>query len=105
MLTITDKASEKAMAILAIEGKDNWGIRIYVAGTGCCGPTYGLNLQEDQMPNDEVVEKNGLRVFVDKDLYKTLSGMQLDYYADGNIEGFIFTGGVSACSSGCDSCG
>jgi iron-sulfur cluster assembly accessory protein len=103
-MTITDTAAEKAMAILAIEGKHNWGIKIYVAGTGCCGPSYGLNLQENQMPNDEIVEKNGVRVFVDKDLYKTLSGMTLDYLSDGNMEGFIFTGGVSACSSGCDSC-
>ncbi len=104
-MTVTDKAAEKAMGILAVEGKGNWGIRIYVAGTGCCGPTYGLDLQEEQMPNDKVVEKNGLRVFVDKDLHETLSVMQLDYYADENVEGFIFTGGVSACSSGCDSCG
>jgi iron-sulfur cluster assembly accessory protein len=104
VLTITDKAAEKAMAILAIEGKDNWGIRIYIAGTGCCQPSYGLDLQEDQMPNDEIVEKNGLRVFVDKDLYKALSGMKLDYYADGNAEGFIFTGSAPSCSSGCSSC-
>jgi iron-sulfur cluster assembly accessory protein len=104
VLTITDKAAEKAMAVLAIEGKDNWGIKIYVTGTGCCGPSYGLDLQEDQMPNDEIVEKNGLRVFVDKDLYKILSGMKLDYYADGNVEGFIFTGSAPSCSLGCNSC-
>lgn len=104
-MTITDNAAEKAKKILAAEGKGNWGIKIYIAGTGCCGPSYGLDLQEEQMPDDEVVENNGLKVFVDKDLYKTLSGMKLDYYADENMEGFVFTGGVSACSSGCDSCG
>jgi len=104
-MTITDNAAEKAKKILASEGKVNWGIKIYAAGTGCCGPSYGLDLQEEKMPDDEVVENNGLKVFVDKDLYKTLSGMKLDYYADENMEGFVFTGGVSACSSGCDSCG
>jgi len=104
-LTISDKAAEKAKAILSIEGKDKWGIRIYVAGQGCCGPSYGLNLQEEQMPNDEVVEKNGLKVFMDRETVETLAGKQLDYYAGDEGEGFIFTGGVSACNSGCDSCG
>jgi len=105
LLTISDKAAEKAKAILSIEGKDKWGIRIYVAGQGCCGPSYGLNLQEEQMPNDEVVEKNGLKVFMDRETVETLAGKQLDYYAGDEGEGFISTGGVSACNSGCDSCG
>ena len=63
------------------------------------------------MPNDEVVEKNGLKVYVDKDLYQNLDGMELDYYSDENAEGFILTGGETSCgsgcnpSSGCNSCG
>lgn len=104
MLTISDKAAEKAKGILTTEGKDNWGIRIYVAGESCCGLSYGLNLQEEQMPNDEVIEKNGLRVFMDKQISETLSGMQLDYYADEETEGFVFTGSAPSCSSGCNSC-
>jgi iron-sulfur cluster assembly accessory protein len=104
-MTITEKAAEKAKAILSIEGKDKWGIKIYVAGQGCCGPSYGLNLQEEEMPNDEVVEKNGLKVFIDKQISEALSGMQLDYYAGNDGEGFIFSGGVSSCSTGGSSCG
>lgn len=105
MLTITEKAAEKAKAILEVEGKDNWGIRVYCAGESCCGPSYGLNLQEDQLPDDEVIEKNGLKVFTDKQTLETLSGMQLDYYVDEEREGFIFTGGVSACGTGGSACG
>ena len=106
MLTVTDKAAEKAMEILNQENKKGWGIRIYVAGTGCCGPTYGLTLQEEQMPNDEIIVKNGLNVFVNKELLLSLSGMQLDYYKDENAEGFIFTGSAPSCSSSsCNSCG
>lgn len=106
MLTITDKAADIAMAILEKEGKDQWGIRIYIAGSGCCGPTYGLNLQEKQMPDDDVIVKNGLKVFVNKDLSQSLSGMQLDYYQGKDAEGFIFTGSAPSCnSSSCNSCG
>ncbi len=104
-MTITDKAAEKAKAILAGEGKDNWGIRIYVAGESCCGPSYGLNLQEEHMPDDEVVEKNGVKIFMDKQAMASLADKDLDYYAGVDGEGFIFTGGVSTCGSGASSCG
>lgn len=93
-----------ALRVLAAEGKENWGIRIYIAGSGHCGPTYGLNPQEESMPNDDVIAKNGLRVFVDKELSKVISGLQLDYYKDENVEGFIFTGTNPSCGSCCNSC-
>lgn len=102
-MTITDNAAEKAKAILAGEGKNNWGIKIYVAGESCCGPSYGLNLQEVQAPDDEVIEKNGVKIYMDKQTFESLTGKELDYYAGVEGEGFIFTGGVSSCASG--SCG
>ncbi|MFZ5997074.1 MAG: HesB/IscA family protein [Nitrospirota bacterium] len=114
MLTITDKAAAKAKTILAAEGKDSWGLRIYSAGGGCCGPSYGLDIDERSQPDDEVLEKNGLRVFIDKNTIGNLAGMQLDYYEDGEQEGFILTGGQApscgpqsggGCGSGCSSCG
>jgi len=104
-MTITDKAAEKAKAILADEGKANWGIRIYVAGESCCGPSFGLNLQEVQMPEDEIVEKNGVKIFIDKETAKSLDGRELDFYTGEEGEGFIFTGGVSSCGTGGGSCG
>lgn len=105
MLTITEKAVEKAKAMLVAEGKDAWGLRIYIAEQGRCGPVYGLNMQEDHLPTDDVIEKNGVKVFMNKQISESLSGMQLDYYADENVEGFIFIGSHSSCSSGCSSCG
>lgn len=106
-MVITDKAAEKAKAILTAEGKDNWGLRIYNAGGGCCGPSYGLDLDEQPAADDEVVEKNGLRVFIDKATFEKLSDMQLDYLDNGEQEGFTLSGGAApSCSSGgCSSCG
>lgn len=98
MFDITDRAVEKAKAMLAEEGKDAWGIRIYIAEQGRCGPVYGLNIQKEHLPTDDVFEKNGLKVFMNKNISEILSGMQLDYYSDENVEGFIFTGIHSSCS-------
>ncbi|TAN45104.1 MAG: iron-sulfur cluster assembly accessory protein [Nitrospirae bacterium] len=107
MVTVTEKAAEKGKEILAAEGKHGWGIRIYNAGSGCCGPSFGLDIDENPLADDDVVEKNGLRVFVEKSLSPNLVGMQLDYLEGEEHEGFVLNGGGSApsCSSGCSSCG
>jgi len=106
VVTITAKAAEKAKAILAAEGKDSWGLRIYNAGGGCCGPSYGLDIDEKPLADDEVIEKDGLKVFVDKNTVVALVGMQLDYAEDGEHEGFTLSGGAApSCGSGCSSCG
>ncbi len=34
MITITDEAANKAKEILKQEGKEDWGLRIYIAGGG-----------------------------------------------------------------------
>src|SRR5208283_3141770 len=107
MVTITEKAVEKAKAILSAEGKDSWGLRIYSAGGGCCGSSYGLDIDEQPLADDEVIEKDGLKVFVDRNTNVTLAGMQLDYFEDGEREGFTLSGGAasSSCGTGCSSCG
>ncbi|MEW6001559.1 MAG: iron-sulfur cluster assembly accessory protein [Nitrospirota bacterium] len=105
MLTVSDAATKKIREVLDAEGMPDWGIRIYYAGQGCCGPTYGLNLQEEQLPSDEIIENNGIKIFVDKEIFGTLSGMELDYYSDGENEGFIFRGGhLPSCGPECSSC-
>lgn len=106
MVTISEMAAKKAKEILAAEGKTSWGLRIYTAGGGCCGPSYGMDLDENPTDGDEVVEKDGLRVFIDLNTLKNLGGMQIDFIAEGDREGFVLTGGKpSSCDSGCSSCG
>ncbi|HTR45033.1 MAG TPA: iron-sulfur cluster assembly accessory protein [Thermodesulfovibrionales bacterium] len=106
MLKISDVAAEKAKEILAAEGKDSWGLRIYTAEGGCCGPSYGMDLDERSSDGDEVVEKNGLRVFMDQNTSRNLEGMEIDFVDDGERQGFVITGGAApSCGSGCSSCG
>lgn len=106
MVTISEVAAKKAKEILIAEGKASWGLRIYTAGGGCCGPSYGMDLDENPSDGDEIVEKDGLRVFIDSNTLKNLGGMQIDFIAEGDREGFVLTGGkASSCDSGCSSCG
>lgn len=106
MVTISETAAKKGKEILTAEGKTGWGLRIYTAGSSCCGPSYGMDLDEKPAEGDEVLEKDGLRVFLDQATLKNLSGMEVDFVDDGERQGFVLTGGkASACGSSCGSCG
>ncbi len=106
MLKISDTAAEKAKAILKAEGKEGWGLRVFIHGSGCCGPSYGMDIDQAAAEGDETVEKNGLKVFVDKEAFASLSGREIDYVKTEQGEGFVINGGTApSCGSGCSSCG
>lgn len=111
VVTISDAAAEKAKEILNAEGKPSWGLRIYSVDGGCCGgQSFGMNLEEKSAEGDEIIEKNGLNIFIDKNTFQKMDEMTVDYIKSGDQEGFAVTGGKqSACGSGCStegsSCG
>ncbi len=106
VLKVSDTAAEKAKEILKSEGKEGWGLRIFIHGSGCCGPSYGMDIDEKASEGDETVEKNGLKVFVDKEAYASLGEKEIDYIKTEQGEGFVINGGEApSCSSGCSSCG
>jgi iron-sulfur cluster assembly accessory protein len=89
VITISDIAAEKAKEVLEAEGKSGWGLRIFIAGGSCCGPAYGMDIDEQPREGDNILEKNGLKVFTDPDATNKLSGMEVDYIKDGDQEGFV----------------
>ena len=99
MLKVSDAAAAKAVELLKAEGKEGWGLRVFIQGSGCCGPSYGLDLDEKAATGDETVEKNGLKAFMDK---------EIDYVSTQQGEGFVINSNdpqPPSCSSGCSSCG
>ncbi|MEK7864574.1 MAG: iron-sulfur cluster biosynthesis family protein, partial [Nitrospirota bacterium] len=64
-----------------------------------------MDIDEKPGDNDDVVEKNGIKVFVDKDTAKKLEGMNIDFIDDGEKQGFVITGGSApSCGPSCTSC-
>ncbi|MEJ2697002.1 MAG: iron-sulfur cluster assembly accessory protein [Candidatus Sulfobium sp.] len=106
MLKISDAAAEKALQLLKTEGKEGWGLRVFIHGAGCCGPSYGLDIDQAASEDDETVEKNGLKVFMDKEASQSLSGKEIDYVKTDQGEGFVINSNEPpSCGSGCSSCG
>lgn len=108
VLKVSDAAALKAVELLKAEGKEGWGLRVFIHGSGCCGPSYGLDLDEKAAAGDETVEKNGLKVFMDKETSESLGNKEIDYMKTEQGEGFVINSNdpqPPSCSSGCSSCG
>lgn len=108
MVTISDTAVEKGKQILSAEGKSDWGLRLYAAGSSCCGPSFGMDISEHPVEEDEVIDKNGFKLFIDKTASEKLNGMEIHFAEDKEKSGFVIRGNQqSSCdpSSGCSTCG
>ena len=79
MLLITENAISKVKTLLASENKDGYGLRVAVQGGGCSGFQYGLTWEKEEGENDQVMEFDGLRVFVDAMSVLYLDEVQIDY--------------------------
>ncbi len=92
MVTVSDEAAEKTKEILSTEGKAEWGMRFYTAGSSCCGPSYGIDIVENPADGDEVVEKNGTKFFIEKATSEKMNGMEIHFVDDGQQQGFVLKG-------------
>ena len=60
------------------EGQDA-GLRVAVLPGGCSGFQYGLNIEDAPADDDEILEMEGVRVFVDPFSAQYLEGASIDY--------------------------
>lgn len=102
LVTITDKAAKKVKEFIGNEGKQVAGLRVYVAGGGCSGLTYGMMLEESPSDEDIVVEESGLKIFLDPASAKYLKGSSIDYLETIEASGFKINNPnvVSTCACG-----
>jgi len=101
-VTITDKAAEKALAILKEKGAENAALRVFVVGGGCSGYQYGMAISHEREDDDFVMEHNGVTVLVDPESLPLMNGAEIDYVDDIMKSGFtIFNpNAVKGCACG-----
>ena len=80
MITVSGSAVKHLRTLLADRpDADRAGLRLYVENGGCSGMSYGMEFGHAHA-GDELVEQEGVRVFVDKDSSAYLNGSIIDYY-------------------------
>jgi iron-sulfur cluster assembly protein len=82
---------------------DEAGLRVAVLPGGCSGFQYGLNIEETPDQEDEVLELEGLRVFVDPFSAQYLEGVEIDYVTTMMGSGFTFRNPNASGGCGCGS--
>lgn len=106
MLTISDVAAEKGKQMLTAKGKTDWGLRVYMAESSCCGPSFGMDINEHPSKDDKIIEKNGLKVFIDKNAFEKLNGMEIHFEETKEGSGFTLKGSPQPSGGhSCSSCG
>ncbi len=103
-IKLTPEATAKIRQFL--EDHESWseaGLRVAVLPGGCSGFQYGLNVEEAPEDDDEVLELDAFRLFVDPFSAQYLEGVQIDFVSSMMGQGFSFTNPQAAGGCGCGS--
>jgi iron-sulfur cluster insertion protein len=77
-IDFTDAASLRVLEMK--EEKEN--LRVYIAGGGCSGFSYGFKLDEREIDGDVGITKNGVQLLIDPMSYQYLEGIVVDFIQD-----------------------
>jgi len=88
-VTITESAAKHVAGQLDSRGK-GLGIRLGVTTSGCSGMAYVLEFVDEEVPEDNVFEGYGVKVYVDPKSLVYLEGTELDFVREGLNEGLQF---------------
>ena len=104
-IELTQTAAREIESIVKQQELDaeNVRLRVGVKGGGCSGFSYVLDLTEQHRDNDEVFDRNGIKVVCDPKSYLYLNGTTIDFKDEVMGRGFVFNNPNATSSCGCGS--
>lgn len=103
-VTVTPTAASEVQRFMEEQGASNVaGLRVAVLPGGCSGFQYGLNIEDEAQADDDVIECNGVRLFVDPFSNQYLEGVEIDYVTTMMGSGFTFKNPNATGGCGCGS--
>jgi len=101
-IQLTEAAASMIQNLLVQKNVPNHGLRVFVSGGGCSGMQYGMALEAEARPYDHVIERDGVKMFIDPTSMMYLAGSVVDY--EDNLMGGGFRidnpNAVSTCGCG-----
>lgn len=101
MIQVTPKAVQKIREAFAKQGISEGGLRLGVLGGGCSGLSYQFRFDPRPRPTDQVLEFDGVQIYIDPKSMVFLNGMTLDYKESLIQSGFAFENPNAKKSCGC----
>ena len=103
VLSLTDAAAVKLRELTKDEPNPEIGLRVYVYSGGCSGYKYGMMLEDAPTPEDNTLDVNGVKVYVDGQSIPLLTGSEIDYVDTLMGAGFTVNNPNAVTACGCGS--
>ena len=102
-VNVTPSAAKEIKNFMAGEEDlpETSGLRVRVVPGGCSGFQYSLNIEEESRAGDHIVEKEGIRLFIDMFSAQYLDGITVDYTSNMMGSGFTFENPNATGGCGC----
>lgn len=101
MITLTDNAAKELNRIqLNHADANNAGLRLSVSKGGCAGMQYVMKVEQAH-EGDQLIEKNGARVYLSPDSFEYLKGCEVYYEYGLTDSGFKIRNPNASRSCGC----
>lgn len=101
-IDLTEKAIKQVKRIKEENNiPEQHALRIGVKGGGCSGMTYQMGFDSQTKDGDTVIEKGGIKLFVDGKSLFYLTGTILDFSDGLNGKGFVFSNPNATKTCGC----
>ncbi|MBH5371183.1 HesB/IscA family protein [Bradyrhizobium glycinis] len=101
MINLTDSAVNAIKSAISSSTHPTGGLRVIVEAGGCNGFKYKMGLAEEPKPDDTVIERDGLKVFVDNKSREHLAGTTIDFVMALERSGFTFHNPNATVSCSC----
>jgi len=99
-IALTKRAAKHVKNYLAGQNEEV-NLRVGVKPTGCSGYQYVVEAADKINDTDQLFESNGVKIVVDDQSFKYLSGTELDYVKEGVNQGFRFNNPNVQATCGC----
>jgi iron-sulfur cluster assembly accessory protein len=103
VVSLTDAAAVKLRELTKDEPNSEIGLRVYVYSGGCSGYRYGMMLEDQPTPEDNVLQANGVRVYIDNNSVPLILGSEIDYVDTLMGAGFTVNNPNAVSGCGCGS--
>ena len=102
MLFIGESAKEKINELVSSESlAGDYFVRVSVTSGGCSGLTYNMDFDNQEQPNDQVFEDNGIKIVTDLKSFLYLCNTTLEFAGGLDGKGFFFNNPNASRTCGC----
>ena len=101
--TVSDSAVKRIAFLIEQEEGDGLFLRVSVSGGGCSGFQYGFTFDDEIRAEDQVFERDGIKVVVDETSLDLMGGAEIDFVEDLIGASFQIRNPMATASCGCGS--